>query len=135
MSQQDDQIFDDEGELRRAVGEMESRRIAPGDAYRSIHLGFGLILFSIGQAWVVWLQVAILAAGIGLIAATQSIPVTIAWLLALAVVSIYIELHIEDWVKKHNDRVDAEIRQLMATAAGVADEWHLSGADHPGEAS
>ena len=135
MSQEDDQIVDDEAELRRAVTEMESRRVALGDAYRSIHLGFGLILFAIGRGWAFWLEVVVLAAGIGLIPATRSIPVAIAWLLALVVVSIYIELHIEQWVKEHNDRVDAEIRQRLATAAGDMDDWHLSGSDRPEEVS
>ena len=103
--------------LRLAITDVESRRVSVGDAYRSIHLGFGLVLFQIGQARVVWLEIAILVAYVGLLVFTMSIVVALGGLLVLGLTAIYIEVHIEDWVAQHNERLDSEIRRLMANVA------------------
>jgi hypothetical protein len=108
---------DSETDLRLAIGDIESRRVSVGDAYRSIHLGLGLILFQIGQARVLWTMIAILVAYIGLAWLTMSVLVVLAGLLVLGLTALYVEAKIEDWVADYNDRLDSEIRRLLADAA------------------
>lgn len=106
-------ISDPEGDLRLRVSEIEAKRVSAGEAYRSIHLGLGLVLFRIEQpkaAIAVILTLAATAAGVAI---TQSWIVGVAGLVPIAVIAIWIEASIENWVAEHNARVDDQVRELL----------------------
>jgi hypothetical protein len=126
MRDWEDQLSDrSEADLRADITEIQSRRVPVGEAYRSIHLGFGLILFEIGHGRVVWLQILILAADVAMVLAARSnpdlaVPAAVAVLASLFVLwllSIYVEASLEDWLAEYNARLDGEIRRLLAPEA------------------
>ena len=128
----DDVAPDEEQELRGRIAEIERRRITVGDAYRSIHLGFGTVLFRIGKGWIVWLEVlATIDTGLAALAAATLTPMALILcllgLLAVAALGIATEVMIEDWVAEYNAGLDEELRLALRDAAGDdpadRDQW------------
>lgn len=117
-----------EMDIRRRIAELEAERVTLGDAYRSIHLGLGSILFTLGRANVLVVEVGILLASGALFLATRWVLLPLLGLVALVIWSLYIEFSIESWVEEHNKRIDDEIRLLLH---GGADEQSDDGATWP----
>jgi hypothetical protein len=122
----EDQFSDGgEADLRRQITEIQARRVAVGEAYRSIHLGIGLVLFQIGHARVVWLQTLILASDAVIALASRANPdltalavvAVLASLVVLWLVSLFVEDHMEEWLAEYNARLDGEIRRLLSAGA------------------
>ena len=95
------------------------RHVTVGEAYRSLHLGFGLVLMRIGKGWVVALELAICAAMIASVPLFANPIVIVAGVVALLGMSLWQETNLEDWVDEHNARVDAQIRRERASADGA----------------
>lgn len=108
-----------EAELRAAIEAVERRRIDPSDARLSFYQGIpGGILLELGRAWVFGLEIAILVIVVALTISLGSWPVAAAGLLLLALVSGYAAIQLDDWVDEHNDRLDGQLRALLAGEGG-----------------
>jgi hypothetical protein len=108
---------DEEQALRMRIAEIEANRVTVGEAYRSIHRGLGVVLFSMGKAYAPLTMVGILVADVALALVTRWFVVPLLGMAALFIWGLYIEFSIEDWVDENNARVDDEVRQVLKEAA------------------
>jgi hypothetical protein len=98
---------------RQDLQDLVAERVTAGEAYRSLHLGLGLVLFRVGKGWVVLLEMLLLLiAVLGTLAIQSPLPALLA-VIVLFIVGVYTEVSLEDWVDEYNARVDEEIRQAL----------------------
>ena len=111
-----------EDDLRAAIDRLQRERVSVGDAYRSIHLGLGLILFDLGKGRVVLVMLATLAAMAAVAALTLNPVLVLIGLGILIVEGIVVEASIEDWVEDHNAAVDERIKAVLSQRE-AEDDW------------
>ena len=102
---------------RQDLEHLVAERITAGEAYRSVHLGPGLVLFRLGKGWIVLVEVLILLAMAVGIVALQSVLAAILGIIGLIVMGVYTEAGLEDWVAAYNARVDEDIRHALGRDA------------------
>lgn len=113
----------DEAAVRAQIQTLEAQRVSLVDAHVSLYRSLAFrVLLRIGQPVFAWLNIVVIGADVVLLFALRSWQIALLWFIPVAVLAIYEESRMDEWVAAHDRRIDARIRDLLVAAGAAGDE-------------